>query len=180
MLDGAKSKKEITYDSGNYPTQEKTYEWTTSSTYTLVLQKDITYTTSGIKKVASDTITAYNPANDSWTTQGKTEYSYDDFSVTDRGTSVPNNTHSTSASGRGNLTKVKKYKDSSNYLETQMHYDNLGNLIETDDPLSHATTVDFTDNFTDNTNHYTFAFPKTVTNALSQAATSKYDYNTGR
>ena len=171
MGDGAISRKQIAYDSDNRPTQEKVYEWGTGQT--LVLQKDITYTTiSGIhRRVASETLTATNPANDSWTTQGKTEYFYDDYSLTDRGSGVPNHTHSTTASGlrcaparmifnrrsikklrfqvrantgRGNLTKVRKYKDASNYLETQMKYDNLGNLIETIDPLSHSTTIDFT------------------------------------
>jgi hypothetical protein len=117
---------------------------------------------SSFKRVASKTLTAINPATGSSAAQGKTEYSYDDYSVTDRGTGVPNHTHSTTATGRGNLTKTRVYKDASNYLETQMKYDNLGNLIETIDPLSHSTTIDFTDNFTDTSkNGSRFAFPKT-------------------
>jgi hypothetical protein len=110
-------------------------------------RRESAYTTiaSSFKRVASKTLTAINPATGSSAAQGKTEYSYDDYSVTDRGTGVPNHIHSTTATGRGNLRKTRVYKDASNYLETQMKYDNPGNLIETIDPLSHSTTIDFTD-----------------------------------
>jgi RHS repeat-associated protein len=183
ILDGmAQSTKTLTYDSDNDVTQDKTTEWSFGVPGPVVSQTDITYTAiaTNYKKVATQTLSAINPATGSFSVQGKTEYFYDGFTLTDRGSGVPSHTLSTSTTGRGNLTKTRVYKDATNYQETQMKYDNLGNLIETIDPLSHSTTVDFTDNFTDTSkNGSKFAFPKKVTNPLSQYATSKYDYNTG-
>src|SRR5207249_3909696 len=66
-----------------------------------------------------------------------------------------------------------------NFVSEHLKYDSVGNVVEKDDPLNHATLIDFTDNFTDSTNRNTFAYPKKVTNPLSQFATSKYDFQTG-
>jgi YD repeat-containing protein len=154
--------------------------WGTS---TVVSKKVTAYvsTSYGVRaQVSTETFYGIDPTNDTLSVHGKKEYFYDDYTVTNRGTGVPNHTHNTGYADRGNLTRTRVYKDASNYLETQMKYDNVGNLIETIDPLSHSTTVDYTDNFTGSGNNGSlFAYPKKVTNALSQYTESKYDFNTG-
>jgi YD repeat-containing protein len=115
------------------------------------------------------------------TTQvAQTDYVYDEYSLTVRSGSPPGHDGSSSQSGRANLTTVKRYKTSSTYTVEHFKYDNLGNMIEQIDPLNRSTLIDFTDNFTDTSqNGSTFAFPKRVTNALSQYTQTKYDFNTG-
>jgi hypothetical protein len=72
--------------------------------------------------------------------QGKKLFYYDEGSLTTR-SSVPNHNGNTSTTARGNLTRVRIYKDATNYVETKMEYDSVGNVIKTIDPLDHPTTV---------------------------------------
>src|SRR5438094_849826 len=54
----------------------------------------------------------------------------------------------------------------------------LGNPVATTDPRGFTTQTDFTNYFMDDVNRYSYAFPKTVTNALNQTTTTKYEFNT--
>jgi RHS repeat-associated protein len=143
-------------------------------------ETDITYQTiSGNYAVkASQTLTAVDPVTGNFVLQGKTTYGYDEYNLTAR-YGVPNQNGNSSQTGRGNLTTVTQYKDPNNSVVSHMKYDSVGNVVEKDDPLSHATLIDFTDNFSDSVNRNTFAYPKKVTNPLGQYATTKYDFNTG-
>ena len=178
------SKKSFTYDDDDYLTQEEQTEWTFGEGYgtgEVVFQRNLTYTptTGAIKHVASETIKAIDPVSGSLADQGKTEYAYDEYSLTVRSGSIPNHSGDTSASDRGNVTTIKRYKDATNYVTEHIKYDNLGNVVEKIDPLSHSTYLDWTDDFTDQTSRDSYAYLTKTTNPLSQYATSTYDFNTG-
>jgi YD repeat-containing protein len=83
---------------------------------------------------------------------------------------------------RGNATKVKRWLNPGNqWLETRRTYDEAGNVLTETDPRNHATTIGYADAY-DGTQPPgpTFAFPTTVTNALSHAVSRRYDYATGQ
>src|SRR5207244_2411737 len=105
-------------------------------------QKDITYQTiSGNYTVASqETLTAIDPVTGNFVLQGKTLYTYDEYTLTAR-SGVPNHTGNTSAAARGNLTTVKRYKDGTNFVTEHMHYDSVGNVVQKEDALNHSSSI---------------------------------------
>jgi RHS repeat-associated protein len=96
---------------------------------------------------------------------------------------------------RGNLTKVTSYANapsSSGAITAYSQYDILGNLVKTIDANGNSSTVSFSDNFgapdgeaTTNSapsqlnGLETYAFVKSVTNALGWTIYLQYDYYTG-
>ena len=92
--------------------------------------------------------------------------------------------------GRGLRTWVGRWDVTEEYNETKRitssaHYNSLGALIRTRDPLGHQTTIGYTDQFsTDGTNVSnpsvtTLAYPTTVTDADNFAAQTRYSYDLG-
>jgi hypothetical protein len=89
---------------------------------------------------------------------------------------------------RGNVTKVRRWIAGTTYAETYSQYDNGGNVLRVKDPLGRFTQISYSDNYGDGTNPdagaagpngSTFAFPTTVTNALSQVTKNQYNYTRG-
>src|SRR5262249_26690165 len=111
-------------------------------------QKDITYQTisGNYVRPASETLTAVDPVSGSFVMQGKTVFTYDDYDLTSK-SGVPNHNGNTSKTGRGNLTSLTRYKDASHFVTEHIHYDSVGNVIEKDDGLGHATQISYNDNF---------------------------------
>ncbi|MEE8583478.1 MAG: hypothetical protein V3T83_01370 [Acidobacteriota bacterium] len=74
---------------------------------------------------------------------------------------------------RGNLTTVRVY-DALNdrFLESETHYDTLGNPVEQADVLNRQTLIAYSSAF-----H--FAYPTQVTNPLGHTAQTGYNFNTG-
>jgi RHS repeat-associated protein len=112
----------------------------------------------------------------------KTQNYYDGSSLTSTGTcqapGVPNHDYcNTSATTRGNLTQVNRWLNtSSTWVSTTNTYDDLGNLLSTNDPLGHPTNFDYTDNWGGSgcVTANTFAFPTTITNALGHRTKIAY------
>jgi RHS repeat-associated protein len=89
---------------------------------------------------------------------------------------------------RGNVTKVRRWIAGTTYAESYSQYDNAGNVVKVKDPLGRFTQISYSDNYGDGTNPdvgaagpngSTFAFPTTVTNALSQVTKNQYNYTRG-
>jgi RHS repeat-associated protein len=85
---------------------------------------------------------------------------------------------------RGNVTAVTVYASPSGPsggLTTNYSYDTLGNMLQTRDPANNSTTFDYGDNWYGSNCSVTGskAYPKTVTNALSQVKTTQYYTCTG-
>lgn len=203
---GLASTKTINRDSNKNLDYEQTTAYGSS---TVVAKKSYTYTSLSLLYGSTPYYTRYLPASEtlygldpstSSTTlvqYGYKTYAYDgDSSFGTTHSSVTNHTGSTTASGRGNLTSVKVYSDSTHYLETQTHYDNLGNVISTTDPLGHSTTTSYANDFctldtssmstlpcTSTSHSSAYAYPTSVTAPLTSTTTAtastKYDFNTG-
>jgi RHS repeat-associated protein len=190
---GQPSARQLTYDTNMNLTQEMVTDWQWGVTGARVIyERDLTYASmtncninapgpGNFIKPSMETITAIDPTTGNFVQQGSTQYFYDEFVLAANHYGAPNHNDSFPYNYycQGNLTTVRHYKDANNYVDEHMHYDNLGNMVQKVDPLSHTTNIDFTDNFADGINRNTFAYPKTVTNALSQSSATKYDFKTG-
>jgi RHS repeat-associated protein len=85
---------------------------------------------------------------------------------------------------RGNVTAVTVYASPSGPsggLTTNYSYDTLGNMLQTRDPANNSTSFDYGDNWYGSNCSVTGskAYPKMVTNALSQVKTTQYYTCTG-
>jgi RHS repeat-associated protein len=91
--------------------------------------------------------------------------------------------YGTSFTTRGNVTAVQQWRNTDGaLLTTTNQYDDAGNLISTIDPLSHKTAFDYTDSWSNATcapSGQGKAYPTSITNALSQITTRKYNSCTG-
>jgi RHS repeat-associated protein len=122
----------------------------------------------------------------------RTQLFYDESALTARSGIVgvdPN----FSSTNRGNLTTTTRWVDGSG-ISASRHYDVAGNVVSVTDPLSHTTTIDYVDSFSDFMNHHTFAFPTSGTSPIPDSGTDPatrhgsntafttsavYDYNSG-
>jgi len=80
---------------------------------------------------------------------------------------------------RGNPTTISHWRNTDGaFLTTTNYYDELGNLIQTTDPLSHSTYFDYTDSWSGTacipSGGTANAFVTKITNALTQFTTAKY------
>jgi RHS repeat-associated protein len=68
---------------------------------------------------------------------------------------------------RGNPTTVRRWLDTTGgWIETHARFDQLGNPRQSWDAMGRLTETDYTDVFTDNTDHHTYAFPTIVTSPI--------------
>ncbi len=91
-----------------------------------------------------------------------------------------------STTPRGNLTKVVQYTNAgaqTGAIKTYYGYDSLGNLLTVKDGKGNSSTIDYTDNWYGTSScsvGSAFAYPTSVTDALSHPATSWYNRCTGQ
>jgi RHS repeat-associated protein len=64
-------------------------------------------------------------------------------------------------------------------VEDEFHYDNLGNVVSHEDARGNTTTFSYVDNYSDSTNHYSYAYPTLVTNTEGHEVATLYNFNTG-
>jgi len=86
------------------------------------------------------------------------------------------------ATGRGNLCwmgrwDVSDFNNSNKTIHSFIKYNKTGSVIATRDYLGHGPTISYTDSFSDNINHNTFAFPTTITDAGGFNSYAKYNYD---
>ena len=130
------------------------------------------------RKPAAIEVWGVNPVNQAFELQGRTEFEYDQFALFSTPPEVPGK-NAAPHSSRLNLTTVKKFTAPGQYVTETFKYDDLGNVREHTDPLSHTTQISYADNFSDQQNRNTFAYPTQVTNAVGHVALTEYDYRTG-
>ena len=117
------------------------------------------------------------------TVYSHTGYSYDDSAQISTQTAVQHDdtNYSTSFLTRGNVDKIIRYDKTttSTHLDTTITYNTDGSVLSTTDPASHTSSISYTDSFSDSTNHSTYAYPTTVTDADSNSSTVIYNYDFG-
>ncbi|HYX29070.1 MAG TPA: hypothetical protein VE863_10925, partial [Pyrinomonadaceae bacterium] len=88
---------------------------------------------------------------------------------------------------RGNVTSITRWDASdpnnqSKRLINNMTYDVAGNLLTTTDagnPTRHTSTISYADQFSDSSNHNTFAYPTTLTDADGYSSYVQYNFDFG-
>jgi len=83
--------------------------------------------------------------------------------------------------GRGNLNKMYRWDvtDPNNASEYETGYNTSGSVIFTRDPLDHQASISYTDSFSDQQNHNTYAYPTTMTDPDTFPSTVQYNFDFG-
>jgi RHS repeat-associated protein len=107
--------------------------------------------------------------------RARTDFAYDGSQLTQRSFAEDHlGAHPVSVTHRGNLTSQSRYLNiSTSVLSTETsEYDVAGNVVTKVDPMENETQIGYSST-------YSFAFPVTITNALSQTISASYDLNLG-
>lgn len=113
-------------------------------------------------------------------------YDYDNYSTALQASGAAQHDagYTTSYLTRGNLTTSKRWLNTtSSWLTSTNTYDDAGNALSTTDPGGHATSLSYSDNFTDGVNHNAKAYVTQATyptvNGVSHVEKKQYYFNTG-
>jgi YD repeat-containing protein len=124
-------------------------------------------------------------------TVAHTDYFYDEYSFYPSSYGTVTSYADPGTSARGNPTTVRKYYNigSSLYFDSHANYDQLGNITKTINIRNQATTISYSDSFSDNVNRNTYALPTQATSPIPSDGTlgsnqsfitsTKYDFATG-
>lgn len=119
----------------------------------------------------------------------KVTYNFDEGNFSGTGQNISAVQHDatnygTGFSYRGNTTSTTRWDvtaptNGSLAVTSSIKYNITGNPISKTDPLSRTIAISYTDNYDDSTNHYTYAYPTTITDPASNSSTIKYRYDIG-
>jgi RHS repeat-associated protein len=152
-----KSQVYSVFNSAGQPTNQEEYDYGSSAVGPLLRQTVTTYTQPGNGLSLPANITIKNGAG---TKQAETKFTYDGTTPT----ATTGVVQKVAVSGaRGNLTKIEDWLTGTTYLSTNLTYFDTGMLRTISDPSAHLTTLGYTDNYSDATNHNTQAFVTSIT-----------------
>ncbi|HSU62179.1 MAG TPA: hypothetical protein VLI55_22915 [Bryobacteraceae bacterium] len=187
------SKVTFTYDSANHTnnvTDTYEYDWGNGAAGGLLRHTNTVYVTSSnytsinLIRLPSET-KVFDGAN---TLTSDTKYAYDEYGsgaaliVNCPGIIGHDNVNFAGGGYRGNPTTVSQAlitTSSTTWLNTYTAYDIAGNVRTVTDANGHASSFSFNDNYSDGQNRSSYAYATTITNALNQQQTIKYDYGSG-
>src|SRR5262249_4677682 len=116
----------------------------------------------------------------------KTLYEFDSYTagIAASGAIQHDAAFSTAYTTRGNQTAIQRWRNTDGaLLTTRNQLDDSGNVLSITDPLGNATSLSYTDNFTDGINHNAKAFvtqiTHPVTNDVNHSEKAQYFYNAG-
>jgi len=189
-----KSKVEFTYGTHGNVTERKEYDWGAGAvgplarrtTFAYLHNANSLYAGTGVHILDRKTSeSVYSPTS---VLKAQTLYEYDNTGITNTsGTPSPQHdytSHPYTNTKRGNLTKVKRWKNTTGtFLTTTNTYNDVGNLLQTTDPGLHITTFSYTDNYTDGINRNSRAFVTQttlpMTGTVNHIERSQYFFNSG-
>jgi YD repeat-containing protein len=135
------------------------------------------------------TTTVYDPATASYVSKNTFEYDWGgEYFVCPNPDGVQHdgaNFGSSFIAGRGNLSALWRWDvtDINNsakaIAQRRAAYNSLGSTYFTRDALGHQTTFGFLDSFTDNVNHYAYAYPSVITDPDNNPSNVQYNYDLG-
>jgi len=124
--------------------------------------------------------------NGSGGVEARTSYGYDAGSINAQAQYATQHDYiyDTNYYARGNVTNVFRWDagdpdNQSKRLNDVMTYDAAGNLLTTADPLSHTTTLNYGDSFSDSTFHNAYAYPGILTDPDGYSSYVQYNYDFG-
>lgn len=124
--------------------------------------------------------------NGSGGVEARTSYGYDAGSINAQAQyAVQHDSgYDTNYYARGNATEIFRWDASdpdnqSKRLTSEMTYDAAGNILSTADPLSHTTSLNYGDSFSDSTFHNAYAYPGILTDADGYSSYVQYNYDFG-
>lgn len=170
--------------------EQREYDWGIGAPGPLIRRTDFNYLhlqNSSYRNVnIADRPTSETVYDAAGNTIAQTTYTYDGTTPTAT-SGAPGHDYTNYSSGnniRGNLTQVSRWlKANNSWLSTINTYDDLGNVRSTSDPLTHVTSFDYTDNFTDGTNRNAQAYvTKTTyptTNGIAHVERKQHYFYTG-
>ncbi len=176
------------------PTETREYDYGSGAAGNLLRRTPLTYLHDGnsnylnkhiLDRVTSKTVydSTANQCQGQARACAQTNYSYDTTSITQTSGVVQHDyaNYPYTLTVRGNPTSVQIWRNTDGaWLTTTKYYDDLGNLRQTQDPLSHNTFFDYTDSFSTTgnicvpTGGSAQAFVTKITNHLGQF--SRYSY----
>ena len=132
-------------------------------------------------------VSAAHLTNVAWF-QGKVTYLYDEAGQSQStGTAIQHDPAFDTSTPRGNVTSLTRWdttdpntiNDGAKKLTSSVVYDTNGSPVSSSDASGHTSHIYYTDSFSDNINHNTFAYPTTATDADGFSSTVKYNYDFG-
>jgi YD repeat-containing protein len=140
------------------------------------------YVVSGVRRIIG-LVTSQSLYNSGTGLYSKMEYQYDvsaNLETQSGATHHDDVNYGIGYLSRGNLCRVRRFDvTNSTSVESTIGYKTTGTVAYSRDPLSHQTTISYTDSYSDGVNRNTFAYPKTVTDGDGHASTMIYDYDKG-
>jgi YD repeat-containing protein len=120
-----------------------------------------------------------------WTAYSRTTYAYDSPVQAQALTAVQHDqAFDTSFTTRGNVTSISRWDvtdidNAAKALTTHLTYDAAGNLLTTTDAAGHTNSIGYADRFSDNSNHNTYAYATSLTDAGGYSTALQYNYDFG-
>lgn len=179
-----KSQVTTNYNSYNLLTSKSEYDFGSGAVGTLLRTTTYTYLSSSgyTARNILNRVTLVQVFDGLGTQVAQTTNAYDGSTPTlQSGAAHHDDTnYGTAFNTRGNLTSVTQWSNGATDPVTTYTYYTTGMVKSVQDPGTHTTSFDYTDNFTDAPAvHSAYAFVKTVTNPASQTVTSKYYWPSG-
>jgi YD repeat-containing protein len=188
VYDGVGNRRRASFDyTGSFalPSQITEYDANASSIlrYTRPEYVDDSYYTS--RRILS-LVSRQTLYNGSGGVEARTSFGYDAGSISGQAQyAVQHDSgYDTNYYARGNVTNVFRWDASdpdnqSKRLATVSTYDAAGSLLSTADPLTHTTSFNYGDSFSDSTFHNAYAYPGILTDGDGHSSYAQYDYDFG-
>lgn len=179
------SKTETVYDDYGNLTEIRDYDWGSGAPGSVIRTTQMTYLSTAPyinknirNRLTQETVREGGPTG---TIKAQKSISYDTTTITATSGVVQHDYTNFPASmtTRGNPTETKHWRNTdAAWLTTTQWYDDLGNLLQTQDPMAHNTFFSYTDNWENSFcapgTGTTQAFQTSVTNHLNHVTTTKY------
>lgn len=181
--------KSYTDNRGN-PTQIREYDYGSGTPGPLTRYTNFSYLHNSNSNYLNahiwDRVTQKSVYDASNNLKSSTQYAYDTTAITST-SGVPEHDYTNYPATytiRGNITQVQKWSSTtSSWLTTTNYYNDVGNLIETTDPLNNNTFFSYADNFGDGVNRNSQGYLTQVsyptTNGVAHLAGKQYFWYTG-
>jgi RHS repeat-associated protein len=161
-INGFYKQADVTYNSLGLPLVSKEYDFGSGAPGALMKEVDLTYATiGGIQDRPSDILVK----NGSGARVAETQVGYDQSAIvsTTGASSHDYTNYGSTFTARGNPTTISRWVSGTTFITTTNTYNDLGNLVSSTDQGGHVTSFDYTDSYSDSTNHNTQAFVTTIT-----------------